>query len=150
MTPAERDAVLTRLRESAEAAQQGQFARPGHPAVAMILADDLLLALNRIGEVEREVERDVTAVQNSGNGLYLAIHDILKPYFPADTRDLEWDVLPGAISKIVREARGDKADKPLVKCDDCGWSSRDPANPREHEMDCPRANAKTAPPQEIG
>jgi hypothetical protein len=29
-----------------------------------------------------------------------------------------------------------------VKCPDCGWTTREPQDPREHEMDCPTAGVK--------
>lgn len=31
-----------------------------------------------------------------------------------------------------------EANRPLVQCPACGWHSRWPEDPREHEMDCPR------------
>ena len=42
------------------------------------------------------------AIRN-GNGLYTAIVDCVRPFFPADSRDLEWDVLPGTLRTVARE-----------------------------------------------
>lgn len=37
------------------------------------------------------------------NRLFMAILKALDKYFPNDSRDLEWDVLPGTIGKLAEE-----------------------------------------------
>lgn len=53
--------------------------------------------------LEKEGDRRVIAAQVAGNGLYGAIVDALKVYFPPDTRVLEWDVLPDTLKTLVQE-----------------------------------------------
>lgn len=47
---------------------------------------------------------DVKEAYKPGNALYIAIVNELKPYFPKDSRDLEWDVLPSTIKYILQNS----------------------------------------------
>jgi len=38
-----------------------------------------------------------------GNALYATIVRNVEPFFPKNTRDLEWDVLPSAMYKLAKE-----------------------------------------------
>lgn len=77
-------------------------------AMMGIRADESLIAHYRTAapllaaEVRRlraEVEQRIA----HGNALYDAIVRRLVPHFPAGSRDLDWDVLPGTLAALARE-----------------------------------------------
>lgn len=48
-----------------------------------------------------EAKADITRAQAGGNALYLTIVKRLESHFPKDTRDLEWDVIPGTLETLA-------------------------------------------------
>jgi hypothetical protein len=71
--------------------------------------DQLVQANNRANKAEAQGDKAVARAQAVGNGLYDAIANKLSPYFPPDTRELDWDVLPSTIGGIVVEREALKA-----------------------------------------
>lgn len=60
----------------------------------------------KIKTLEEDVEYYKTEVKNAyvpGNALYGAIISKVEPFFPKYTRELDWDVLPGAMYKLAKE-----------------------------------------------
>jgi hypothetical protein len=53
----------------------------------------------------QELEAQLQRAQTAGNALYCAIVGKLQAYFNADSRDLEWDVLPSTVSSMAQRKR---------------------------------------------
>lgn len=82
----------------------------------------------RIEKLEEDVRYwKQTAQMNlrTANGLYDTILRNLKPYFPSDTRDLDWDVIPSTIGEMARQHRELTAYKMVHG----GINSQKPKNP---------------------
>jgi len=60
--------------------------------------DTLASALKEAEQERDEARKDAEMRLRHGNGLFLAIIERMKPYYPENSRDLEWDVLPGVIA----------------------------------------------------
>lgn len=73
------------------------------------IASRLVALAERLAAAERDGDERVRQVQNAGNGLYLAILKVLTPAFPEGSRDLEWDVLPGAVRQVLKRATAAEA-----------------------------------------
>jgi hypothetical protein len=73
----------------------GPAAGPGHPVVALAASLRSGLAAHEAATAE--------AAYRPGNALYSAIVKEMEPHFPAGSRDLDWDVLPGTIGQVCRE-----------------------------------------------
>lgn len=54
---------------------------------------------------------DVTRAQEGGNALYRSIVAALRPHFPPDTRDLEWDVLPSTLKSLATAVAKEREEK---------------------------------------
>lgn len=70
--------------------------------------DELKLASAKLAleneELRGSIEDQVLAAkQSTHNAIYKIILDRLSPYFPKDSRDLDWDVLPGTLTKCMVE-----------------------------------------------
>lgn len=79
--------------------------RLGTEVVSLTTYNHLLAELKR---VEEERDKDVERAQRAGNNLYLAIVHNAVPFFPEDSPDLEWDLLPftiGAKLKVLKDLR---------------------------------------------
>jgi hypothetical protein len=62
-------------------------------------AESLRRQLNEAYQTQEHLQMTV----NSGSALYDTIYRRLTPYFDADTRDLDWDVLPGTLEGLALE-----------------------------------------------
>lgn len=60
-------------------------------------------AANRIRAEIAKCEA-LSAQVDGGHALYGAIVETLRPHFPANSRDLEWDVLPATLGALARRA----------------------------------------------
>lgn len=102
-----------------------------HPLMPAVSPDYIARRL-----VELERERDEAMAH--GNALYRAILKRAEPHFPADSRDLDWDVLPGTIGRMAAEVAKLRSRLSNVGsllavngCDcDCDH------HPKEHADDC--------------
>lgn len=70
---------------------------------ALARAKEAESARDEAVKASRDWERSYRETLSAGNGLYATIVALMKPHFPADTRDLEWDVIPGTIGKVCRD-----------------------------------------------
>lgn len=62
---------------------------------------------------------------NAGSALYQTIYRRLTPYFDADSRDLDWDVLPGTIEGLALERDGLRVG--LAACEERAAKTSSPA-----------------------
>lgn len=66
----------------------------------------------RVAAKESELsalESQLREARAHSNGLFMAIHDRLKPFFAPDSRHLEWDVLPSTVLGIAHRAEAAEA-----------------------------------------
>jgi len=70
-------------------------------------ADEVMSLLReQIKTLEEDVDYYKTEVKNAyvpGNALYASIVRNIEPFFPKNTRELDWDVLPGTMYKLAKE-----------------------------------------------
>lgn len=72
-------------------------------------ADTLAAEVERLEEEVDFYKRHSQQMTDVGNGLYQAIVARLEPHFPAGSRDLEWDALPGTLGALAKRAEAAEA-----------------------------------------
>lgn len=64
---------------------------------------ELRLENERLEEDVRYLKQESIGQVRFYNGLYQAIVKNVEPFFPKDTRELEWDVLPSTMYRLAKE-----------------------------------------------
>lgn len=93
--------------------------------------DALLHTIEELTEVGRAAT-DAERTSEMGDVLGCLIHAAIKAGIDLD------DAAESALRKLPQDFPGSEGDNPPVQCAECGWTSRKPEVPTEHEMGCSR------------